>query len=193
MNQTPHADHRYIVALLENDHCLIEEIYRRFATRVERLVCANNGTSEDARDVFQEALLIITRQARHQGLVLTCPFEAYLYLVCRGQWLNELKRRKRMGVTIQETERFKDVTDAGVLADATLNEDERNRLFRHFFEKLPHSCQSLLKLSWSGISMQEVAEQLGVTYAYARKRKSECIAQMTAWIQASPLYKTLKH
>ncbi len=192
MSYTPHPDHRYIVALLENDHRLIAEIYQRYAGRIERLICANSGTPDDARDIFQEALLTITRQARNQGLVLTCPFEAYLYLVCRGRWLNELKRRKRSGVTIQETERFKDVSEADALADAALINDERQRLFQYFFEKLSDSCKALLRLSWSGISMQEVAEQLGYTYAYARKRKSECVSQLTTWIQASPHFKTLK-
>ncbi|MCS6929152.1 MAG: RNA polymerase sigma factor [Saprospiraceae bacterium] len=192
MSQTPHPEHRYVIALLENDSRLIREIYNRYAARIEQFVCANSGTPEDARDVFQEALLAITRQARDQGMVLTCPFEAYLYLVCRGKWLNELKRRKRAGVTIRETERFKDVAEADALADATLYEDERNRLFWHFFNMLPESCRTLIKLSWSELSMQEVAEHLGYTYAYARKRKSECLAQLTAWIQASPAYKALK-
>ncbi len=192
MSLKPHPDHRYIIALRENNHRLVEEIYRRYAERIERFICLNSGTPDDARDVFQEALLIITRQARGEGFVLTCPFDAYLYLVCRGKWLNELKRRKRSAVTIRETEQFIDKADAGVLAEATLEQEERNRLFRHFFEKLPESCRILLRLSWSGISMQEVAAQLGYTYAYARKRKSECIAHLVAWIQASSSYKALK-
>lgn len=189
---TPHQDNHYIQALLENDNAGIAEIYRRFASRIERFVCANSGNPDDACDIFQEALITITRRARNNDFVLTCPFEAYLYLVCRGKWLNELKRRKRAQVTISETEGFTDKTAAGSLADTTLLDEDRNRLFQHFFEKLSDNCKALLKLSWSGISMEEVSNQMSITYGYARKRKSECIAQLTSWIQASPEFVTLK-
>lgn len=187
-----HADTHYIQSLLENDHRGIAGIYSRFAARIERFVCANSGTADDACDIFQEALIAITRLARRPGFVLTCPFEAYLYMVCRGKWFNELKRRRRAAVTISETEGFKEEVDAGLLADSTLIESERDRLFRRFFDQLTENCRNLLKLSWTGISMEEVSINLGISYAYARKRKSECIAQLTEWIQASPEFSTLK-
>ncbi len=186
-----HSDSHYIQALLDNDRRGIQAIYERFAQRMERFVCANSGSPDDACDVFQEALVAITQQARRPGFVLTCPFEAYLYLVCRGKWFNEIKRRKRAQVTIRETEGFTEKEQAGALADATLLEEGRQQLFRRFFEKLSENCRAVLKLSWSGISMEEVSQQLGVSYGYARKRKSECIAQLTNWIQATPEYLTL--
>lgn len=187
-----HPDSRYIQALLDNDNQGISDIYARFSARIERFVCANSGSADDARDVFQEALLAIAQQARRPGFVLTCPFEAYLYLVCRGKWFNELKRRKRSTVTISDTERFNDTEQADAMADTVLVEEARNKLFRLFFDKLSEGCRALLKLSWTGLSMQEVSDNLGVTYGYARKRKSECIAQLTEWIQASPEYSSLK-
>ena len=187
-----HPDSRYVQALLDNDNRGISDIYTRFAARIERFVSANSGTADDARDVFQEALLAIAQQARRPGFALTCPFEAYLYLVCRGKWFNELKRRKRSAVTISDTERFNDTEQADALAESVLVEEARNQMFRVFFDKLSAGCRALLKLSWTGLSMQEVSDNLGVTYGYARKRKSECISQLTEWIQASPEYSSLK-
>jgi RNA polymerase sigma factor (sigma-70 family) len=192
MDASSHPDSQLIQALLDNDHRGISTIYTRFAARIERFVCANSGSPDDARDVFQDALLAVTRQARRPGFILTCPFEAYLYLVCRGKWLNELRRRKRAAVTISETEGFLDTVEAGVLADTVLYEDARNNLFRRFFDQLSENCRELIRLSWTGISMEEVSNNLGITYGYARKRKSECIAQLTAWIHASPEFVTLK-
>lgn len=187
-----HSDFFYIQALLDNDHRGISAIYERFAARIERLVCNNNGTADDARDIFQEGLITITRQARKPGYVLTCPFEAYLYLVCKGKWLNELKRRQRAAVTIAEAEGYTDATDAGQLADSTLEADARDRLFQHFFEQLSASCRQLLRLAWTGISMEEVGRQLDISYGFARKRKSECIAQLVNRIKASPEFAALR-
>ena len=193
MSASTPPDSQPLRALLDNDHRGIADIYSRYFARIERFVCANNGNSDDARDVFQEGLLAIARQARRPGFVLTCPFEAYLYLVCKGKWLNELKRRKRSMVTISENAGFTDEPEASLLADATLYEAERDKLFRRFFERLSEGCRTLLQLSWTGISMQEVSETLGITYGYARKRKAECVAQLTEWIQQSPEFSVLKH
>jgi len=188
----PHPDFHYIQALLDNDNKAIAEIYTRFADRIRRFVQANNGTADDARDIFQDALIAVSRQARRPEFVLTCPFEAYLYCVCRGKWLNELKRRRRAAVTISEVGGFNDVEQADTLAEATLREEERDRLFRHFFEKLTASCRQLLQLAWSGISMEEVSAQLGVSYGYARKKKHECVGKLMGWIQASPEFARAK-
>ena len=187
----PHPDSRYIHALLNNDSKVIGEIYTRYAARIARFVQANNGTEDDARDIFQEALMAVSRQAQRPGFVLTCPFEAYLYYVCRGKWLNELKRRQRTAVTISEATGFTDIEQADALADTTLREEERDRLFQHFYEKLAAGCRQLLRLSWSGISMEEVSRELGVSYNYARKKKHECVSQLMGWIQASPEFTNL--
>ncbi|MBV6442207.1 MAG: hypothetical protein EPGJADBJ_03911 [Saprospiraceae bacterium] len=188
-----HTDTRYIHALLHNDRQLIEEIYTRYSARIARFVQANNGSADDARDVFQEALISISRQALRPGFVLTCPFEAYLYCVCRGKWLNELKRRQREIVTISETGGYAGTEIADALADATMLEEERDRLFRLFFEKLSAGCRQLLRLAWSGISMEEVSAQLGMSYGYARKKKHECVNQLMTQIRNSPQFTLIKN
>ena len=187
-----HPDSYYIQALLNHDNRVIAAIYERFANRIERYVCANNGDVHDACDVFQDALMAIARQARRPDFVLTCPFEAYLYMVCRGKWLNELKRRQRAVVTIAEAAGFSDKEDAGVLADSTLWEDARDQLFLRVFEQLSAGCRQLLELAWSGISMQQVHIQLNLSYPYVRKRKSECIALLMDRIKNSPEFAALK-
>jgi hypothetical protein len=39
--------------------------------------------------------------------------------------------------------------------------------------------------------MEDVAKSLGVTYAYARKKKSLCIGQLTKLVQESPKFNQL--
>lgn len=187
-----HPDAHYLDSLLNNDHRGITAIYERFAARIEQFVCANSGNADDARDVFQEALIALTRQARRPGFVLSCPFEAYLYLVCRGKWLNELKRRQRAAVTIVEADGFREKEEAGLLAETTLREEARDRLFRRFFDQLSAGCRQLLQLAWSGLSMKEVGAQLGLTYGFARKRKAECIALLIHRMKQDPDFTALK-
>lgn len=181
----PHPDTRYVTALLGNDSQGIAEIYTRFSESIKYFVLTNSGSPDDARDVFQEALIAISRQARRADFVLTCPFEAYLWYVCRGKWLNELRRRKREQVTIQHFEGYSDVRDAEYLAETALREQQRDELFQQCFEQLSASCRQLLQLAWSGMKMEQVGKAMGISYSYARKHKSECISHLMNRMQRS--------
>ncbi len=180
----PHPDQRYILALLQNDGQVIAEIYTRFSKRIEHLVQSNHGDADDACDVFQEALIAISRQIKRPGFVLTCAFETYLWCVCRGKWLNELKRRRRTTVTILQASGYMASEDAEMLAEGALREEKQSLLFHQCFEQLSAGCRQLLQLAWSGISMEKVSRQLGITYGFARKRKSECAAMLVHKIKA---------
>jgi RNA polymerase sigma factor (sigma-70 family) len=185
-----HPDYKYIQALLNNDFQMVEEIYRRFAGRIAQFVCANQGNSADAEDVFQDSLLLITRQAERPGFMLTCPFEAYLYMVCRGRWLNELKRRKRSVVTFVPIEGFTEEA-AAPMGEKLLQEEARDQLFQSALAEISAACRQIIQLAWTGIGMEAVAQQLGFSYAYARKRKAECIAILIERVKKSPEYQSL--
>lgn len=62
-SSSAHTDQRYIEALLANDSVGIREIYERFAGRIAVFVRQNNGSTDDAKDIFQEALVAIARGA----------------------------------------------------------------------------------------------------------------------------------
>jgi len=191
MNPLPHIDQQYIQALLDNDRKGIEEIYEKFSERIRRFVTSNNGSVKDAQDIFQEALISIYQKARKENFVLTCPFEAFLYLVCRSKWMNELKKRQKAGVTIQELKGFHDEQDAQRLAEVASKEEAKDALFQQAFSTLSEGCRKLLRLSWTGEHMEKVAQQLEVSYGYVRKKKSECVAKLMERIKVSPDFERL--
>ncbi len=185
-----HHDQRYIEGLLNNDRVIIGEIYTRFAAKITALVVKNSGSEDDAQDVFQESLIAIHRNAQ-SGLVLECPFEAYLYLVCKRRWINMLKKNRRYEVTIEDLSGYE---NTGVQVDEAQMQSVvsgREDFFWRIFRALGDKCQSLLKMSWSGLPMQAVAEQMGMTYAYARKRKTLCTQQLMEMARQSPEYERL--
>jgi DNA-binding CsgD family transcriptional regulator len=58
--------------------------------------------------------------------------------------------------------------------------------------EMGEACQQVLRLSWSGKSMEEVAEILQVSYGYARKKKSECMAKLVMLVKQSSKFNFLK-
>lgn len=188
-----HSDHKYIIALLNNDRQLIEEIYSKYSPKIKEMVLKNNGYAMDAKDIFQDALISIHNKAKEQAFVLTCPFDALIYLYCKNKWLKELDKRGIRRVTFLDSDGYNNLgEDSFKLAEACLLKVERRALLMEKLAELGESCQQLLHLSWDGHSMEEVADMLHVTYGYARKKKSECMAKLIALIKQSPRFDSLQ-
>jgi RNA polymerase sigma factor (sigma-70 family) len=188
-----HPDQKYIEALITNDQALLEELYSKYAGKIKWMVMQNNGNEDDAADIMQESLIAIYHKAKQGEFKLTCPFEAFLYLICRKKWLNVLSKRKSHGkVTLSEDNRSIPGEDSFLLAEESLLHEQRYQLLMEKLGELGESCQELLRLSWSGKSMEEVAVILDFTYGYARKKKSECMAKLVGLVQKSAEYRTLK-
>jgi len=182
-----HEDQKYIDGLAQNNSFIIQAIYNKFAPKVVNYVKNNSGDETNAKDIIQETLITIYNQAIEKDFKLTCPFDAYFFLLCKRKWLNELKKRSHNEVTINEEVLSKD-DDAHLLAFETEVYGNKQALFNEMFQKLGKACKDLLQATFKIKSMGAVAESLGVSYAYARKKKSLCIGKLTEMIQASPKY-----
>lgn len=179
-----HPDQRYIQGLLQNDGPTVDEIYRKYAGAIRSFICRNGGSEADAADVFQETLIDLYNQARFKDLQLTCPFEAFLLLVCKRKWYNIQKKKGRHQVTNSTEEVSLIGEDVFAQAEQIAAEESRARLFLGQFARLADKCREILRLILTGESQEKIAEQLGVTYGYLRKKKSECMATLLSYIQA---------
>lgn len=186
-----HSDQLYIDGLLQNNSDIIQSIYKKFAPKVKNYIRTNSGDDDDANDVIQEVLIAIYNQAKLKGLKLTCPFDAYFFLLCKRRWLNELKKSSNKQVTIQDDILSIDESAQEIVLQTEIF-DEKQSLFDEMFQKLGDKCKEVLKLSFVLKTMEEVAQQLNVTYGYVRKKKSLCTGQLTEMIQQSNRYKSLK-
>ncbi|MDH7445458.1 RNA polymerase sigma factor [Aquimarina sp. 2201CG14-23] len=191
-NTKMHADQKYIEALLTNDTIVLKEVYEKFAPKVVGYIKKNNGDESRAQDIIQETLITIYKQAKEKKLTLTCPFDAYFFLLCKRKWLNELKKTATKEVTINEA--IVSIDDESErYADETLVFEARNKLFAEIFDQLGKACKELLKATFTIKSMEEVASKLGQSYGYVRKKKSLCIGQLTEMVQSSPKYNQIKN
>ena len=201
-----HPDQKYIDGIAANDSAIIHAIYKNYVPKVVFYITKNSGDKDQAQDVVQEIMILLFNQAKANTLQLTCPFDAYFFLLCKRKWLNELKKtsnkerseehtselQSHKGVTINED--FASINESALdLVECTENFDEKQHLFDTMFQKLGDKCQELLKLSFAVKSMEEVAEKLNVTYGYVRKKKSLCVGQLTQWIQEAKNFKSLKN
>jgi RNA polymerase sigma factor (sigma-70 family) len=185
MAKAVHPDQRYLTGLITNDTGVVNEIYKKCAGKVKSFIVFNNGTASDAEDIFQEALVDVYNQAKYKNLQLTCPFEPFLLLVCKRKWLNELKKRAILPVTKSEDDLLHIGEDTFEQAELLEQQQEQSILFLKAFEKLGERCKEIIKWSMQGDAQEKVAEALGVTYGYLRKKKSECMASLIKMVQVN--------
>src|SRR5690349_10782765 len=76
----------------KNDQALLA-LYKNFPA-VKKMIRLNGGSTADAEDIFQEALIVLCRKIKESGFVLSAQLSTYLFSVCRFLWKDELKKRK---------------------------------------------------------------------------------------------------
>ena len=65
--------------LAQNDRKSVETIYKQYYNMVQSLIINNNGSSDDARDIFQETVIVLYEKARSGTFELNCQLKTYVY------------------------------------------------------------------------------------------------------------------
>lgn len=153
-------------------HKAVVKLYTHLP-KVERMVRSHGGTRADAKDLFQDAMIILLGKAKDEGFVLTCSIGTYLYAICRNRWQEELRRRGRFTVELEATP--DEPTDMG----AMLMEEEHFGLAERALQALGGTCQELLKRFYLlKEPLLTIAKSIGLAGEGAAKtRKYKCLEE----------------
>lgn len=163
--------------LASNDTKAIETIYKKNFNMVQSFILNNNGTYDDARDIFQEAMIALYEKAKSESFVLTSKINTYVYSICRRLWL---KRLQQMGRFVQQIDGFEETVQ--VEDDLEIHE-KRNAEFaimERALNSLGEPCKSLLEGYYlKKLDMQELAKSFGYTNAdNAKNQKYKCLTRL---------------
>lgn len=179
----------YIQGLLDHDNKIVAAIYENYAPRIQQLVLKKGGNVADARDVFQDALMVIYHKAKKEDFELTSQFYTYLFSICRFIWDRKRKKKANNMVTISPDNRYTSEEDI----EADLISRERDTIFQDCFTKLGAFCQQLLTLFYDKKSMEEIAEQMDLKNSHtARNRKYRCQKNLENEIKGDVRYAAYK-
>lgn len=178
----------YVEGIRVGKSSILDSIYEHFFPKIRRFIIQHSGTSEDAKDIFQEALLVIYNNALSKDFKLTCAFGTYLYAICRNIWFYQI-RRKKIQIKVHEEEDT--LVDPEELEDSLIWL-ERYKIYQRQFQNISDQCQALLQAYLSGEDMLSIAKQFGfASVAYARKRKFKCKEQLILKIEEDEDFKKL--
>lgn len=150
------------------------------------LVTKNNGSEEDAEDIFQDSLIIVFRKIKANELDLTCSFRTYVYSISRNLWLQKLSKRKQFSREFSDIEVYITMSDYA-LSERNQDEQEKFRLYQQHFLTLGEDCQKVLLLFMKKTSLKEIAAEMGYkTEKYAKTRKYLCKEELKKRIINDP-------
>src|SRR5579859_3825256 len=102
--RTETNEHKLLEGLAQNDRKAIETIYKQHFNMVQSLILSNNGYPDDARDIFQEAMIVLYEKARSGSFELNSQLKTYLYSVCRRLWLKRLNQQQKFSSEVETLE-----------------------------------------------------------------------------------------
>lgn len=132
--------------------------------------------------------MIMLEKLDNNKFALTCKFKTFLYCVCENLWKEILVKRRTAAKYFTRRIEESDESDFTETSDNKLRED----IFQSAFNSLDPVGRNILKLYWEELSPQEIADKLGYTNGYVRKKKCEAQAELTEKVKKHPDYNMVR-
>lgn len=162
------TDQEIVEHLKDGNSTVLKHVYVHLEL-IETFVIKNSGSIHDARDLFQDAVMVFYKNVVKHDFVLSSAISTYLYGIARRMWLNQLRDKKKIVDHLDHGEvssvsafDFKLENEPGELADRIegivndMGETCRAILHMFYFQKLSQD-QIRDKLSYN--SSQVVRQQ----------------------------------
>jgi RNA polymerase sigma factor (sigma-70 family) len=163
--------------LAEGDKRTIEIIYKDHYNMIQSLIINNNGSADDAKDIFQEALIVLYEKVRSGSFELNCQLKTYLYSVSKRLWLKRLSVNTRFVSAAEDLEPTFPVDDE---VEAHEKRDAEFDMMEKAIASLGEPCKSLLEAYYlKKKNMQVIAAAFGYTNAdNAKNQKYKCLIRL---------------
>lgn len=171
----PVTEDEILRRLHAGDELVLKQVYRQHYQMVVHLVMNNGGSLQEAKDIYQESLIVFYEKVKEDAFELNCKIKTFIYSVSRRLWLKQLQRKNRFTSQLSDTEEYVEVPweEAG-------QREEQYHAMHTALEALGEPCRSILKDFYlHNQSMEEITEKFGYTNAdNAKNQKYKCLKRL---------------
>lgn len=160
---------------------IFEHLYEEVFPVVAGFVSKQGGSFQDAKDIFQDALIIYYEKSVNNDLKINLSDEAYLVGIAKHLWIRKFKSNLKL-ISLDQLE--KDIT----LPEDFFTSKNENRILR-LLEVAGKKCLELLhSIYYEKQSMEEVSKSHGLSNAHsASAQKHKCIEKMKDTVKQKSL------
>lgn len=171
------TDEEIITGIKTGKDQALSALYKMHFGMINYFIIQNNGTEQEAKDIYQEAIIHFYEKINDNAFVLQCKIKTYLYAVCRKLWLKKLAQKKKFVVNVVDIEKF-----IPVEIDLEEHENKENDylIMQTAMIELGEPCSTLIQdYYWQEMSMETIAEKFGYTNAdNAKNQKYKCLQRL---------------
>jgi RNA polymerase sigma factor (sigma-70 family) len=161
--------------------CLQIYQYGQLRKQIHQMILQKGGKTEDAEDVFQEAIAAFFKKAMtDESLEEMDNFAGYIYGTARNIYLKEITKRKPPIY-------FTDTVPEHREQDNIAFSDDANAIIQWIYKLATPTCQEVL-LYWANkCSMKEIAQKMHYkSEDMAKKKKYECLQKLVHFFKNNP-------
>lgn len=183
MHSQPHTEQQLLAALAAGERIATGQIYQQHFHIVNGWLIKNGGTSADAADLFQEAMVVLFGKAQDESFRLTCSVGTYLFAISKHLWYKRLQRQSRGPSILQNNIGTEEDELEIAYEDDIKVHHEREAHYEQLngaLDLVGEPCRSLLKAFYhADKSMSEIAADFGYTNPdNAKTQKYKCLARL---------------
>lgn len=166
--------------LLANREKAFEQLYEEAFPLVARFVSRMGGTFHDAKDIFQDALIVLYEKVVGEDITIKVSAQAYVLGIAKHLWSRKFREDQR-NISLEDIEK-----DIAIPDDFYAHSETGNQLMR-YLEMAGKKCMEMLQgFYYLKMSMQEIAHAFGYgSIRSATVQKFKCLEKVRQHVKAS--------
>ncbi|MBW8051205.1 MAG: sigma-70 family RNA polymerase sigma factor [Cytophagales bacterium] len=169
-------DNEILNRIESGNESALEYLYKKYYRMMVKMIIRNSGTEDEAKDIYQEALIVFWQNVTKGKFVLTSKISTYLYSICQNLWRKELERKSRFSneeIDIY-TKKFGVELKSSKILD--IDRKEKTAIINQCIQQLSETCRKILTYYYfEQLSMKKIAEMMGFANAdTAKTKKYKC-------------------
>ena len=149
---------------------VLQFLYDTTQIKTRAYILKNNGSEDEAQDIFQDAVLSFYRYVLAGKFDDGKSVDGFIFTISKNLWVNRVKQKSRMVRGDQGLENTSIIEDDYLVR--TIDE-ERAQKIQTLLAELGEKCKDLLTYTiFYKMRMDEVAEKMGFSGANAAKTRN---------------------
>jgi RNA polymerase sigma factor (sigma-70 family) len=172
------SEEQLIEGLRAENETVMNRIYKMYYPMIAHFVITNGGLDAEAKDIYQEAFIVLYENLQNPDFTLTCKIKTYLYSICRRLWLKRFSYKNKYRGELKESEEYIAIDENG--AEETQDTEFRFAIMEDALNKLGEPCRTIIEDYYiHEMNMVQIAEKMGYTNAdNAKNQKYKCLMRL---------------
>jgi RNA polymerase sigma factor (sigma-70 family) len=171
------ADNEIIIGILNGSQQTLNQLYKAYFPMILQFVLTNSGDADDAKDVFQEAVIVLYNKVKSGNFELSSKLKTFIYSVSRRLWLKRLSQKSKNTGNIKD---FEEILPVEHDLEQHEIKDRQYQLMEQSLEMLGEPCKTIIEDFYlKNSSMQDICEKFGYTNSdNAKTQKYKCLQRL---------------